>query len=240
MKKFVSLLKAALGVLPVAFVVGAAHANTVSTTGGVINFSWSYLATCTDPECVGPPAETQLITGNGTMTTSLVNGDDLSIAVTLNNTTVVPSGNNMALLSFGFGIDPNATGVTISGGTKMLDATLDSIPNTQQLIDVCAWGGQSCNGGPVGDGIQAGGSDAFTLVVAGAYGDEVTIHPIGFKFQGTIGSFEFFSSSSSSSSTSGSGITSGDTPEPGSAALALLGLGLLGAGYRLRHRAPNA
>jgi len=56
----------------------------------------------------------------------------------------------------------------------------------------------------------------------------VTIAPIGFEFQGTVGSFEF---------TTSSGSSSGTVPEPGS--MARLRLGLVGVGFVYRRRKVN-
>ena len=228
---FSKLVKVAAIALPLSMGSVAANAFNLSTNGGSGNFSWSFLATCTDFDECGNAQ--QLITGNGTVSSSL-SGGNLDLAFTLNNTTSVPAGNNMALLSFGFGINPNANTVAmLTPGSSIDQATLDSIPSLA-LIEVCAWAGNSCNGGSVNDGIQALGSDSFTLRLTSlsSWGESVFIDPIGFKFQGTIGSFEFTTSSGSSSGGTSSGNTSNgnQVPEP-SSSLVLLGLGALGMGF---------
>ncbi len=182
MMKLLKGLRAALLAVPLLFGAIPAQAATTATDGGGFNFAWSF-----------DTGAGVTITGTGTLSTALGAGNDLFVTVTLNNTTALPAGTNMALMSFGFGIDPNAAAVSISGGTEMLDASLDSIPSLA-VIEVCAWAGNNCNGGPVGDGIAAGGSDTFTLRLDAAaandlWGSTVTIEPIGFKFQGTVGSF---------------------------------------------------
>jgi hypothetical protein len=221
-------LKAAAIAIPMGLASLGAHATSVP---GTENFSWSFNT-----------GAGVTITGNGSIALS-ASGTILTALVTLNNTTALPAGTNMALLSFGFGIDPNATGVTfqdaVDGGMSaavMAAGGNDKIPSLTG-IEVCAFGGNSCSGGPVNNGIQAGGSDTFTLLLTGAsaWPSTVTIAPIGFKFQGTVGSFEFFTNSTSTTTTTTTGTpsTSGGVPAPAST-LTLLGLGLIGMGYARR------
>ncbi len=135
------------------------------------------------------------------------------------------------------------------GGGDLNDAGLvtqqgsTNIPSLAN-IEICAFAVLSgnCSGGSVNEGVQAGQSDQFTLTLAGNWGSTVDIAPIGFKFQGTYGSYEFYSSSSTSttSTTGGGNSTSGSVPEPGAGSLALLGLGLLGAGFGLRRKQSSS
>lgn len=160
------------------------------------------------------------LTGSGSMTLSGFNSSILTVNVTLNNTST-PASNR--LTSFGFGIDPNATGASFSdvadGG--MINASLSAIPSLA-TIEVCAFGGPNCSGGGSG-GILGGGSDTFSILLAGTWGSSVSIDPIGFKYQTGLGSFEF---------TTG---TPGTPKVPEPATLGLLGIGLLGA-FAVRKR----
>ncbi len=146
--------------------------------------------------------------------------------VSLNNTSLLSSNR---LTSFGFGIDPNATGVNFIDAAD--GGMVDAVKTTQQGstnipsltgIEICAFGGNNCAGGSNG-GINGGTSDSFALVLAGTWGSSVNIDPIGFKYQTGFGSFEFTT-----------GTPPSQVPEP--APIALLGIGLLGLALGLRRR----
>jgi len=149
----------------------------------------------------------------------------------LNNASALASNR---LTSFGFGIDPNATGVSFSDAADggMIDASLDSIPSLA-TIEVCAWGGQNCSGGGNG-GINGGSSDSFSLVLTGAWGTSVDIAPIGFKYQTGNGSFEFTSGGTPQAGTGGGETADPVVPEP--ATLLLLGSGLALVAVKARSR----
>ena len=231
-------------------VSGAANATIISAgSNNPLNFSWSYTT-----------ASNTLLTGFGTMTVSGFNSNSLTIATSLTNTSTIGGQGGERLTSFGFGINPEATGVTFSdaqgadGG--MVDGVLyegqgsDSIPSLHDVIEVCAFAGNNCAGGSNGGIYGANGTDSFTVTLAGTWGSSVDIDPIGFKYQTGYGSFEFTSTSTSSttssttttttsSTTSSSGNTStstssGNVAEPGTSSMALLALGLLGFALRGR------
>lgn len=168
------------------------------------------------------------LTGNGSLSITGFNSSQLTVAVTLANTSGTSSNR---LTAFGFGIDPNATGVTFSDANDggMINASMSFIPSLA-TIEVCAYGGPNCSGGGNG-GILGGAADTFSMLLAGSWGNQVDIAPIGFKYQTGSGSFEFTTSSSSGQASSSGAIT---VPEPGM--LALLSVGLLGQALLLRQR----
>jgi len=216
MKRILSVVKSLLVAVALVGGGGAAHATLVNSSDP-LNFSWSYNS--------GTGAG--VLTGYGSMTFSGFNSSYLTVATTLYNT----SDFTERLTSFGFGIDPNATGVAFSdlsdGG--MVAATLNNIPSLA-TIEVCSYGGQNCSGGSNG-GIRGGRMDQFSMILTGTWGSSIDIAPIGFKYQTGFGSFEFTTSSSSSSS--------GSVPEPNSAPLVLLGLALLAGSFVLRRRSGH-
>jgi len=236
MSKILSILRA--GLAASSLLLGASlsgHASPIvisSISNNPAAFSWSF----------NSGSGAGMLTGIGSFAISGWGTSQLDMTVTLNNTSVLAANR---LTSFGFGIDPNVSSVQFSdtGDGGMVDATKSTGGNTDIPslvgIEVCAWGGNNCSGGSNG-GINGGASDTFHLLLNSAttWGNEITIDPVGFKYQTGFGSFEFTTTSSSTTSSSTtSGPTSGELPEPSSSGLAFLGLGLVAASFWARRRA---
>lgn len=175
-----------------------------------LNFAWSY------------NTGLSLLTGSGSMAVAGFNSSALTITVSLTNTSSLASD---TLAAFGFGIAPDATGVSFVDANDGGFVDAGSAPGGINLgngiiVDICVWGGSNCYGS---SGIfGGGGSDTFSVVLSGIWGSSVSIDPLAFKYQTGYGPQVFTSDMSEPPDT-------GNVPEPGSGALVLLGLGLLGA-----------
>jgi MYXO-CTERM domain-containing protein len=128
--------------------------------------------------------------------TSGFNSSSLVMEVILNNASTLngiplTSAANVRLTGWGFGVDPDATGVTFADAADLglIDASLDNLPSLAG-IEVCAWGGNNCSGGANG-GIQAGSNDAFSLILAGHWENSITFTPLGVRFQTPGNSYDF-------------------------------------------------
>ncbi len=178
---------------------GAAHAVLLTSAAPSTNFSWSY------------NTGSSLLTGFGSISLSGFNSSSLTAAISLSNTSQAGGQGGERLTGFGFGIDPNVSGVSFSDAADggMIGAAAGSLPSLGN-IEVCSRSGPNCNGGANG-GIYAGLSDAFSIIMAGTWGSSVDIDPIGIRYQTGYGSFTFTTSASSSTTTTSSTSSTGGT-----------------------------
>ncbi|HEY9651314.1 MAG TPA: cistern family PEP-CTERM protein [Coleofasciculaceae cyanobacterium] len=139
------------------------------------------------------------ISAQANITLKNLTSDLLELVITLTNTTVAGPDRQASIVSFGFGVSPDATGVQISQeGNIVFDQAIiqngqQQFPGGFKRIDVCIYGANNCSGGNVNQGLQIGQSDTFTLKISGKFGTNpsaVTISDFPLKFQTNYGSFE--------------------------------------------------
>lgn len=175
------LLKFAAAFVAAALTATSAQAVLISAgSNNPLALSWSY------------NTGTSVLTGNGTMSLSGFNSNSLTVAISLTNTSLIGGQGGERLTHFGFGIDPNAISASFvdAADDGMVGAGMSNFPGFQ-AVEVCAFGGNNCAGGGNGGIFGAGGSDTFSILLAGTWGDSVNIDPIALKYQTGYGSFEF-------------------------------------------------
>ena len=127
----------------------------------------------------------------------------LELNVSLTNTTssiVNGKAFKAAIVSLGFGVDPNATSAQLTTAGNVFDTTVVQNSKQQQFpggfkqIDVCIFA-TGCSGGNLNAGLQAGATDSFSLKIfgnfnAGGTGPAVSLSDFPIKFQTDDGSYE--------------------------------------------------
>lgn len=225
-RKFLSAL-AGLTLL----VCGSSSALVVDTLNDPIPFTIS-----------GDIGDGIVLTATGTvMITGGFNTSTLALHVILNNASTLngdpftPS-DGVILIGWGFGVDPNMTGVTFANGAGggMIDATPESVPGLGG-IEVCAWGGNGCTGNGT-TGVLAGTGDSFDLFLDGNWGRSVIFDPVGARFLTSAGIFSF--QCTGSCSVGNAAFAAAAVPEPQT--LALIGIALLAVGAVSRRRRASA
>ncbi|HKJ23781.1 MAG TPA: cistern family PEP-CTERM protein [Myxococcota bacterium] len=154
--------------------------------------------------------------------------------ITLDHTTdLADSGlTNAAILSMGFGVDPEVV-ATLSGVGSVFDTVgtgsgpQRTFPGGFKQIDVCIFAA-GCSGGSINSGLAAGSSDSFQVTLtpeSSDFSDGLTLAFFPIKFQTSAGSFE-----------PPGGFTP-PIPEPTSVLLYAAGVMVVGVGGQRRRRA---
>lgn len=179
------------------------------------------------------PTLTRDLSANMTVTVNAFTANTLDLGISITNTTDISGGFQANILSFGFGVDPDATPTyltpgTIFDGIGSGNGPQETFPGGFKQIDMCAFS-QNCSGGNVNGGLVGGGaSDSMVIRLTSDVLDDfimggslmTTLMSFPLKFQTGVGSFE----------PAGMAV-----PVP--AALWLLGSGLLGLGVFARRKA---
>jgi hypothetical protein len=209
---------------------------TAADIGASFNIAWGI-------DINGPPASADL-TAVSTWTVVSFSSTQLVLEIDIANTTVLGGANGLtqaAIHSFGIGVTPNAVGSLVTAGAvfDMISpgqGAPQNFPGGFSGIDVCMFGSNTCAGGAIGSGLQAGDDDTLTIALAGEFGEnpEATLAFFPIKWQTNLGSFE-------------TGGVPGRVPPPGippipvPAAFPLLATGLIALGaFARRKRAGTA
>jgi hypothetical protein len=203
----------------------AASAGSITLNGnGAFTVQW--LETSTTPDVSG--------TANFVVTDFTASGFDLAITQVSNTTPTTPD-INARLVSFGFGLSPDATSFTNEVNGAIFSWGFSNFPGFG-TVEVCGFSGSNCAGGG-GVGLDQGQStllnDVMSIHVNGDFTNGVTFAPIAAKFQTNSRSFEL----DDDLCIAGAVCSTSPVPEP--ASMVLLGTGLLVGATRFRRKAAK-
>ena len=145
---------------------------------------------------------TQSILGRAVITVLDLTKDVLKLQFDISNLT--DSSYQAAITGLWFGVTPDATGANFNSSGQTFDAVRvdpdGNAPGGFKNIDICIYATKNCEGGKIGDGLQAGESDSFIVSIFGNFGvynpdgtysrSAVTISDLGTKWQTEDGSYQ--------------------------------------------------
>lgn len=129
--------------------------------------------------------------------------NSLKLSFNFTNTTDVTY--QSSVVSFGFGVSPNAGEVSFSKSGNIFDNARilpkqQNYPGGFKQIDVCVFSSNGCTGGDIKNGLLSGQSDFFELLIKPKQGtsffnsstgsSQVTLSDLPIKFQTQDGSYE--------------------------------------------------
>lgn len=209
--KFKSLV-----LVPVMLMLFVSHAHAIPiNSGSSFNVDWFV--------DLNDATTSSDLTASSTWTVSSYSSSSIVLDILISNTTVLDPGtlDNAAIVSFGFGVSPNATGaLSIAGGVFDLVGTgsgpQQTFPGGFKAIDICLFA-DGCAGGNVNNGLQAGASDSLqvtlTALTGSSFGDTTDLLFFPVKFQTSLGSYE-----------PGGCVNCVNVPEPGMVGLLAIGI----------------